>query len=123
MDDPLTPEQVASLESRAEAADLEAQYELGWRSALGAGLPLDDEVAVDWLVKAASNGHALAQNNLGARCRSGDGVPKDLVEAFKWFSLAAARGDRKAGKNRDSVATELNAEQLAEGRRRAGDSN
>ena len=43
-----------------------------------------------------------------------DGVPADPIEAYKWFSLAAEQNDRKAGKNRDSVASELSSEQLRE---------
>lgn len=100
--------------ARAEAGDLEAQYEVGWRSAIGMGLAQDDALAVEWLTKAAEAGHALAQNNLGARYLTGDGVPQDLIGAYKWFTLAALAGDRKAGKNRDTVASQLTGEELAE---------
>ena len=110
---------LASLFTKAEAGDSEAQYELGWRHALGNGFDLDDEMAVRWLRRAAGNGHPLAQNNLGARYVSGDGVPRDLVEAWRWFHLAAEKGDRKAGKNRDSISSEMTPEQIAEARKRA----
>lgn len=110
----------ARLLAKAEAGDVEAQYELGWRHALGNGFELDDEVAVQWLRRAAGNGHVLAQNNLGARHVAGDGVPRDLVQAWRWFHLAAEQGDRKAGKNRDSIASEMTPEQIAEARKLAG---
>ncbi len=110
----------STIRLKAEAGDAEAQYELAWRHALGNGLPLEDEEAVRWLKSAAEKGHSLARNNLGARYVSGDGVPRDLIEAYKWFHLAAAAGDRKAGKNRDSIAQEMTPEQLAEAKRRAG---
>lgn len=71
-----------TLLAKAQARDAEAMYELGWRHALGSGLPEDDAQAVQWLVRAAEAGHLLAQNNLGARFVSGEGVPIDLVEAY-----------------------------------------
>jgi TPR repeat protein len=120
MSNPENANPYATVRLKAEAGDAEAQYELAWRHALGNGLPLDDEAAVRWLQSAAEKGHPLARNNLGARHVSGDGVPRDLVEAYRWFHLAAAAGDRKAGKNRDSIALEMTPDQLAEARRRAG---
>lgn len=101
------------LSARASAGDVEAQYEIGWRSAIGMGLPENEPLAVEFLKRAAAGGHLLAQNNLGARYVSGEGVPRDLLEAYKWFSLAFQQGDRKAGKNRDVVAAQLTPEQQA----------
>lgn len=110
----------AQLEARAAKGDTEAMYELGWRSALGNGLPEDDAEAVKWLQQGAAHGHMLACNNLGARYLSGEGVPMDRAEAYKWFHIACSKGDRKAGKNRDALAAEMSPEELAEGKRRAG---
>ncbi len=114
----LTEEQVAALQAKADAGDSEAQYEMGWRQAIGMGLDLDDAEALRWLRLAAEQGHQLAQNNLGARYATGDGVEKDLVEAYVWFAQAADQGDRKAGKNRDSVAKDMDESQLATARSR-----
>ncbi len=112
---------IASLIERAEDEDdVDAQYELGWRHALGAECDLDDEIAVHWLRIAADNGHMLAQNNLGARYVSGEGVETNLIEAYVLFFRAAAQGDRKAGKNCDSVAKQLSPEDLEAARSRAG---
>ena len=96
-----------ALTAKAEAGDVEAQYELGWRHALGMEVELDDDVAVEWLQQAAAAGHMLAQNNLGARHFSGDGVEQDLLQAYRFFFQAANQGDRKAGKNLDAVARQL----------------
>jgi len=95
------------LEAKAEAGDVEAQYEMGWRHALGMEVDLDDDVAVEWLEKAAAVGHMLAQNNMGARYYTGDGVEQNLKKAYRLFFLAANQGDRKAGKNLDAVARQL----------------
>ena len=123
-DEPMSDEEIKLLEQlrgKAKAGDLEAEYEIGWRSAIGMGLPEDQELAVESLRKAAEQGHLLAQNNLGARYVSGEGVPLDLIEAYKWFAVAAAQGDRKAGKNKESVAAQLSAEQLAQAEKRLKD--
>jgi uncharacterized protein len=111
---------LATLRTKADAGDVEAQYELGWRHALGSSAPLDDEEAVKWLRVAADNGHKLAQNNLGARHVAGDGVPRDLGEAWRLFYLAEQQGDRKAGKNRWSIEQEMSPEQLTAAKAQAG---
>lgn len=96
-----------TLEAKAEAGEVEAQYEMGWRHALGMEVDMDDEIAIQWLEKAAAAGHMLAQNNMGARYYTGDGVDRDLMEAYRLFFRAANQGDRKAGKNLDAVARQL----------------
>lgn len=108
----LTQKEIETLRSKAEASDVEAQYEMGWRKAIGMGLALDEKGAVEWLRKAADQGHQLAQNNLGARYASGDGVKKDLVKAYVWFHRASLQGDRKAGKNRDSIKRQMSSEEF-----------
>ena len=110
------------LEGKAGGGDVEAMYELGWRSALGMGLPQDDPVGVKWLKAAAEAGHMLARNNLGARYLAGDGVEQSYLEAYVWFSRAAAQGDRKAGKNRDTVAANLSPQELEQAQARLQES-
>ena len=95
------------LEAKAKAGDVEAQYEMGWRHALGREVDLDDDVAVEWLEKAAATGHMLAQNNMGARHYTGEGVAQDYKQAYRFFFQAANQGDRKAGKNLDAVTRQL----------------
>ena len=103
---------LAALKAKAEEGDIEAQYEMGWRHALGMGAPLDDDLAVEWLQRAAEAGHMLAQNNLGARFFTGDGVEENLQQAYRFFYLAANQGDRKAGKNLDAIAKKLSESEL-----------
>ena len=59
--------------------------------ALGMEVDLDDDIAVEWLEKAAAAGHMLAQNNMGARYYTGDGVEQD-VDIAPGLSLEAAEG-------------------------------
>ncbi|MBT5928210.1 MAG: sel1 repeat family protein [Verrucomicrobia bacterium] len=112
----LTEEQIEAICFKAEEGDRDAQYELGWRHAIGMGLDMDDEVALEWLTKAAEQGHPLAQNNLGARYYSGDGVELNILQAYVWFYRAAAQNDRKAAKNRDAVFRQLSEEQKEQAR-------
>lgn len=108
----LSERQAESLRIRAKNGDSEAQYEMGWRQAIGMGLAPNDSEALRWIRLAAEQGHRLAQNNLGARYATGDGVKRDAAEAYFWFCRAAEQGDRKAAKNRDSVSKELSEQQL-----------
>ena len=114
---------LATLETKAEKGDLEAQYEMGWRHAIGMDVELDDDTAVEWLQRAAAAGHSLAQNNMGARYYSGDGVDQDLKQAYRCFFWAANQGDRKAGKNLDSVTQQLTEEDLDALRAEMGETN
>lgn len=120
-EDLMSEERLQGLYGKAESGDVEAQYELGWRHAVGSGFDMDDDEALKWVRMAAENGHRLAQNNMGARHMSGDGVEKDLVEAYVWFYKAASQGDRKAGKNCDSVARQMPEDRLAIARQRASE--
>ena len=120
MDDENGPVDLKALAAEAEVGDADAQYEMGWRHALGMEAPLDDDVGLHWVKLAADNGHMLAQNNLGARYYTGDGLEQDLKAAYRYFYLAASQGDRKAGKNLDVIAKKLPEADLAECRRELG---
>ena len=114
---------LATLKAKAEEGDIEAQYEMGWRHAIGMDVELDDEIAVEWLQTAAAAGHSLAQNNLGARFYSGDGVGRDIKQAYRWFFKAASQGDRKASKNLDAITGQLTEEDLKVLRSEMGETN
>ena len=112
-----------ALTAKAENGDVEAQYEMGWRHALGMEVDLDDDIAVEWLEKAADGGHMLAQNNMGARYYTGDGVDQDHKLAYRFFFQAADQGDRKASKNLDAVARQLSEDDLKSLRAEMGEAN
>lgn len=73
----------------------------------------DYATAALWFRKAALHGIADSQYNLGVLCARGLGTAKSFEESYKWFALAATQGDREAGKKRDEVANQLDAEALA----------
>ena len=66
-----------------------------------------------WFRKAAQHGIADSQYNLGVLSARGLGTEKSLAESYKWFALAATQGDREAGKKRDEIANQLDADALA----------
>ena len=76
--------------------------------------------AVKWVRKAADQGDALAQFSLGGLYAQGAlGVSKDIVEAHKWWNLATAQGHEKAREERDKLAQDMTADQIAEAEQRA----
>jgi hypothetical protein len=80
------------------------------------GVPQDYEQAVKWYRLAAMQANQSAQMNLGAMYANGTGVPRDRVRAYTWMTLAAASsGDSgaAAAKNRDRIASQMTAEQVA----------
>ncbi len=88
----------AELQKKAEAGDAEAQFYLGnrWHLNSEGVIMVDKAKKVEWIQKAAAQGHAKAQFNLGWMYADGEGVPKDAVKAVEWFQKAAAQGDAEA---------------------------
>lgn len=98
----------------AEAGDAEAQLALAGLYLDGLGVPADPAEAVRWYRLAAAAGDPVAQLNLGDLRLKGLGVGRDLVRAYAWFSLAADQGRRWAALQRDALAEQLTASELAE---------
>ena len=89
--------EVGRLEFIARHGDANASYELGCRYTKGNGVTQDDEKAVKWYRKAASQGHAEAQYILGALfTKDGQSVHKNYETAAKWYGMAAAQGHSDA---------------------------
>ena len=109
-----------------------AQNNLAYSYANGQGVAKDEVEAVKWYRKAAEQNYAYAQYNLGVCYEHGDGVAKDYVEGYKWLLLAAAQGDEapktrsvmrsqaSARKAITMLENEMSQEQIAEGRKLAG---
>lgn len=119
-------EAVAKLKNKsfAEASDLfrigaerghrDSQYYLGLMYAKGDGVEQDYKAARNWLEKAAMNGYPKAMYHLGEMYVWGDGVEVDYEQATVWFWLATGFGDKYAQKRLRTIATRINADQLAE---------
>jgi len=83
----------------AKQGNANAQYQIGWMSFVGRGVPQDDKTAVKWWKLAADQGLGNAQYNLGNMYRHGDGVRQDDKTAVKWYRLAAEQGFANAQYN------------------------
>ncbi len=79
--------------AEGEPADPDAQFRLGMRYGKGDGVPRDDNLARQWLVRAAIAGHLQARYMLGWLYYDGRGVPQDYAKAAELFSQAASAGD------------------------------
>jgi len=82
------------LKAKAEAGDVAAQFNCGYRYYKGVGVPQSAAEAVRWFKKAAEQADVGAQKFLGRMYSEGDGVPQNWTEASKWLNKAGA-GDPK----------------------------
>ena len=110
----------------ADQGNTSAQFYLGGMYSEGRGVPQDFAELARWYQRAADQGDGQAQYNLGVAYARGEGVTPDSVKAHMWFNLSASRltdprGRVAATKNRDQVASEMTAEQLAQAQKLALD--
>jgi len=81
--------------SQAQNGDAEAQHQL-------AEIYYDQEDygnAVQWYIKAAEQGHAVAQKDLGFMYDTSKGVEYSVEKAMFWYEKAARQGNAKAQRN------------------------
>ena len=91
-EDPLKP-----LRDKAEAGDLDSQYNLGMAYHAGdRGVPADLGLAFKWYSMAAEKGHVPAAAALGYMYKHGLGVGKNLPESLKQYLKAAQQDDEDA---------------------------
>jgi putative methionine-R-sulfoxide reductase with GAF domain len=87
------PASLDQLRHLADTGDASAQNALGLRYATGDGVPLSEQDAVRWFIKAAEQGNVPAQSKLGSIYYSGRGVPQDSNRAYFWMVVARIGGD------------------------------
>jgi DNA-binding NarL/FixJ family response regulator len=86
-------------------------------------IPEEDVAAFVWCSKAADR-FTTAQFLLGQMYRDGRGTEKDPVAAYMWFQIAEATTRRRlqaSVKSAEQLASELDAGELAEAKRRAAE--
>jgi TPR repeat protein len=76
----------------AEKGSARAQYNISIMYEKGLGVEKDDEIAVEWLNRAAKSGNLIAQQRLAQMYDTGDKVTKDLAVAHKWYLSGAEQG-------------------------------
>ncbi|MFT4587253.1 MAG: TPR repeat protein [Limisphaerales bacterium] len=88
------------LNTRAEAGEAKAQFEMGLVFERGLlGQERDLTKAFQWYASAAPQGHVSAQNNLATLYTRGKGVERNYGEAVKWYRVAAMSGNDGAQNN------------------------
>jgi predicted nucleic acid-binding Zn-ribbon protein len=97
----------------AAKGDAKSMHNLAVLYANGIDGKPDYANAVAWFRKAANHGIVDSQYNLAVLTERGLGTETNLAEAYKWFALAAVHGDHEAGRKRDELAAQLDAEQFA----------
>ena len=105
----------------AAQGDVHAQTALGNLYGNGKGVRQNYAESVKWYRLAAVSGYASAQNALGFQYATGHGVSQDFIRAFMWFDIASTSGEPLGPQNRDSIAKQMTAQQIAEAQRWARD--
>ena len=118
---PVYGQDLADLLKRAEAGEAAAQVELGLLYERGEQVTQNDQVAFQWLEKAALSGHAEGQFYLGWMYANGYGVPKDNLKAFYWFSQAKDQGHQAASDQRTLLIPNMTPDELSEARLETGE--
>lgn len=91
---PALSEDIKALTKKAKDGDPEAQYNLGIAlSSKELPWPGDFQLAMEWLHKAAEQGHIKAQFALGNIFTEGKITPQDYAEGVKWYRKAAEQGN------------------------------
>jgi len=91
-------QKISLLMFEAHHGDARAQRLLALRYRRGRGVEQSDELAVQWMEKAALQGLSLAERDLGTFYHQGIGVARDLHQALRLYRLAAQQGDPIAKK-------------------------
>jgi len=81
---------------KAEAGDMEAQYDIGRMYERGNGVPKDVEKAFEWYIKAAKQGNDKAAFKVGYSFLRGDGTSRDYEKALTWLNTSAEKNNVRA---------------------------
>ena len=81
---------------KAEAGDLDAQYDIGTMYEKGNGVAKDVEKAFEWYTKSAKQGNDKAAFKVGYAFLRGDGAAQDDAKALKWLNEAAEKNNVRA---------------------------
>ena len=97
---------------QGELSKSEQSYKIATR-AYRAG---DYGTALIYLRPLAEQNHKKAQGTLGWMYEAGKGVRRDYIMAFVWYDLAVTNGHKKAHRNRNSVESKLDEDELKKAR-------
>ena len=86
----------ADLQAQAEAGDAEAQFRYAQALQYGLGIPMDDDLSMQWYKASAKQGFERARFSLGEICKEGRIIPQDLMQAYVWYRTVADGGGELA---------------------------
>jgi TPR repeat protein len=92
-------EEFQKTKARAEADDVDAQYQLAKFYSSGQGTEKNDAEAVKWYRRVAAKKDARGQSMLGVMYTNARGVERNYCQAIAWFRKAAARKSAHAQYN------------------------
>jgi len=75
----------------AQRGNSEVQYRIGVIYNIGLGVPQDYDLAAQWYLKAADQGHGGAQLKLSTLYFNGQGVPRSKVVSYALTRISATR--------------------------------
>ena len=96
---------------QAEKGDAEAQFVLASMIYEGKAVEQDYDKSIQWFLKSAEQGHAMAQASLGMAYARGVGIPEDQVTALKWMNIADANGLESISLYRTTLMSLMTADQ------------
>lgn len=105
----------------ARQGNADGQHALG--SFLLEGMPgvkANTAEGLEWLRLSANQGNANAQVQLAGIYEKGKHVNRDYAESLKWYTLAERKGSLIGRVYGDALVLKMTAEQVAEGKKRAG---
>jgi hypothetical protein len=105
----------------AEQGIAPAQLNLGMMLLAGQGVAVNEQEGASWVRRAAEQGLEGAQYSLGGLYKDGRGVAKDAVEAYAWYDTSGANGYKEAYKERDALATSMDAAAVEKARKLAAE--
>ena len=108
---------VAWYRKAAQQGDARGLTRLGLCYAYGDGVAKNHAEALALFRKAAEQGDSEAQYRLGRCYAKGDWLPKNPILAYKWLNLAAGAGNEPAKEERDDLAWNMSASQIAKAQR------
>jgi TPR repeat protein len=80
------------LQPLADQGNEEAQFRMAIMAQNGLGMVVNEKVALENMMAAAKQGHALAMHGLGFMYLEGECTDKDPEQAAHWFNKAADAG-------------------------------
>ncbi len=92
----ITPGMVPLIQEKAAKGDAKSQYVLAWLYFTGQPVEKNNQLAVQWMTKAANQDFKFAQTQLGLMYLVAKDIPENYSLAREWLVKGATHGDNDA---------------------------